>query len=264
VVVGGALTYFKIDSEFETQSAPVSNANAPGGTAIASTVAGGDTTADGFGGVVYATWFGDHFYLDGIAGYAVSSYDLKRNIFIPSQSTVAGVNETAEASPDSQDVSLGIGAGYTWNPGAISWGPYFRLDYLNADIDGYSETGADVSGLNLKVDGQDWTSLTSVLGGSFSWAISSGSGVIVPQARLGWVHQFENESSFIDAVYVADPRSNVLRAATDDPEEDYAELGLAVSSVFQSGGQVFFSYDTLLGFENLTSHLFTLGGRWEF
>ena len=48
------------------------------------------------------------------------------------------------------------------------------------------------------------------------------------------------------------------------PEEDYAELGLAVSSVFQSGAQVFFSYDTLLGFENLTSHLFTLGGRWEF
>ena len=51
---------------------------------------------------------------------------------------------------------------------------------------------------------------------------------------------------------------------TDDPDRDYGELGLGVSSVFKGGGQVFFSYDTLIGFENLTSHLFTLGGRIEF
>lgn len=249
VVVGGALSYYSISSEFKEVP----------------TVAGGDSEADGFGGFLYSTWYGENFYLDGLLGYSVSSYDLKRNILIPdANDPSATIAETAESDPDGKDFSASIGAGYTWNPGAASIGPYLRLSYIQSDIDSYQESGAEASGLNLDVESQGWTSLTSVLGGSFSYAISSGSGIIVPQARLGWVHQFENDSSIINAVYVADPRNNVLAAATDDPDEDYAELGLAISGVFKGGAQAYFSYDTLLGFENLSSHLFTLGGRWEF
>lgn len=254
VVFGGALSYYNIESEFEETT----------------TVAGGDTEVNGFGGFLYSTWYGENFYVDGLLGYSVSNYDLKRNIVIPWQTgqpsgAPAGpLSETAQAKPDGKDFSGSIGAGYTWNPGAASVGPYLRLTYIQADIDSYAEEGADASQLNLSVDSQDWKSLTSVLGASFSYAISSGSGIIVPQARLGWVHQFENDSSAINAVYVSDPRNNVLTAATDDPDRDYAELGLALSGVFKGGAQAFFSYDTLLGFERLTSHLFTLGGRIEF
>lgn len=249
LVVGGALSYYDVDSEF---------ADNP-------TVAGGDTEAKGFGGFVYSTWYSDSFYLDAMAGYSVSNYDLKRNINIQNfNDPDASIVETAKADPNSKDYTVSLGAGFDWNTGAMSWGPYLRATYLRVDIDSYQESGAEASGLNLDVASQDWSSLSTTLGGQFAYTISTSSGVLVPQLRVGWIHQFDNDATDITAVYVADPRNNVLTARTDDPDRDYAELGLAVSSVFQGGGQVFFSYDTLLGFENLTSHLFTLGGRWEF
>jgi outer membrane autotransporter protein len=248
VVVGAAINYYDIDTEFATSP----------------TVSGGSVENDGYGLAVYASWYGESFYLDGLAGYGVSNYELERTIFIPSTTAVAPIINTAEASPDSTDSTLSFGAGYTFNPGALSWGPYFRLAWINVDIDDYQEKGAEASGLNLDVDSQDWTSLTTSLGAQFSYAISSGAAVIVPQARVGWIHQYENDATVMTAVYVEDPRNNVLSATTDEPDRDYAELGIAVSAVFQGGSQAFFSYDTLLGFENLSTHLFTLGGRWEF
>jgi outer membrane autotransporter protein len=253
VIFGGALSYYDLQSEFDERP----------------TVAGGDSDADGFGGFIYTTWYSGNFYVDGLAGYAVSNYDLRRNIVIPNANDpTQSITETAKASPDSKDLSFSIGAGYNWNLGSFNINPYGRLNYLSVDIDSYREKGAEASGLNLEVDGQDWKSFTSALGAQFNYTISTDTGVIIPQLKLGWVHQFEDDAIRFNAVYVDDPRNDDpthrLRAATDDPDSDYFEFGLAISGVFRGGAQVFLSYDTLLGFEDLSSHLFTLGGRWEF
>ena len=177
---------------------------------------------------------------------------------------MASIEETAKGSPDANDYTFSLGSGYTFNSGGFSYGPYARLSYLRVDIDGYSENGAETSGLNLKVDDQDWKSFTSVLGGEFSYAVNHSFGVVIPQGRLAWVHEFKNDSEELTATYVADPRQNVLRALTDDPDRNYFELALGVSTVFRNGFQAFLNYDTVLGFDHLKSHLFTLGGRMEF
>lgn len=248
-VVGAALNYYKVDSAFDNEP----------------TVAGGDLDTDGWGGTVYGTYYGERFYIDGLAGYAVSDYDIHRNIYIASNNAaVDSIAATAEGSTKSADYAASIGAGGYFGSGGFGWGPYGRLTYTRVNIDSYQEEGAEQAGLNLNVDKQDWTSLISALGAQFSFTFSQSYGVIAPQLRLGWIHQFENDSQDIVATYTADPRQYALVATTDEPDRDYAEVGLGVSSVFQGGAQVFFSYDTLLGFENLTSHLFTLGGRWEF
>jgi outer membrane autotransporter protein len=253
VIFGGALSYYDLESEFDESP----------------TVAGGDSDADGFGGFIYSTWYSGNFYVDGLLGYAVSNYDLRRNIVIPNANSPGdSITETAKASPDSTDLSASIGAGYNWSLGSASINPYGRLNYLSVDIDSYKEKGAEASGLNLAVEGQDWKSLTTALGAQFNYVFSTDTGVVIPQFKLGWVHQFEDDAIIFDAVYIDDPRkdnpNNTLRAATDEPDSDYFELGLAVSGVFKGGVQVFASYDTLLGFEDLSTHLFTLGGRWEF
>ena len=247
-VLGAAITYYDIDSDFD---------NKP-------TVSGGSIDADGWGGSVYGTWYKENFYVDAVAGYASSDYDTDRNIRIPSNNPmVADIVETATASPESDDYTIGIGAGYNFNRDALNWGPYFRATYINVDIDDYREKGAESSGLNLDVDGQEWESMTTVLGAQANYAVSSEFGVWVPFARAGWVHQFEDDATEMTAVYVDDPRKNVLRARTDEPDSDYAELGIGVSAVFQGGMQAFFNYDTLLGLDELTTHLFTIGVRME-
>ncbi len=248
LTAGVAVNYYRIDSEFDERP----------------TVAGGDIDSDGWGGALYGTYYRDAFYVDGLIGYAASAYDLRRNIVIPSHTSVSPIDETAKASPDSRDYTLSLGGGYRFNRGALTYGPYGRITYLDVDIDGYDERGAEASGLDLRVAGQRWKSLTSVLGAQFSYAMSRNFGVLLPQGRLGWVHQFENDAQEMTATYLADPRQNVLRAVTDDPDRDYFELGIGVSAVLRGGMQLFANYDTILGFRNLTDHLFTVGARLEF
>jgi len=249
LVFGLALSYHDVDADFDEKP----------------TVSGGSVDADGWGGFLYGTWYADRFYVDALAGYAKTDYDTKRDIFIPNNNDpTQNINETAKGSPDSDDYTVGIGAGYTLGSGALSYGPYARLTYYEVDIDDYQEKGAEASGLNLKVDGQDWESLTTVLGAQVSYAISQNFGVIVPQGQVGWVHEFENDSEEFTAVYVDDPRQNELRAETNDPDRDYFEVGLGVSAVFKGGTQAFIYYDTVLGFDDLTDHIVTVGGRMEF
>ncbi len=247
-VVGFALSYFELDSDFDQNDL----------------VSGGDINADGFGTTAYATWYRENFYLDVVAGYSASDYDLNRSIIIPSNNpAIASINENARAETESDDYSFSIGTGYDFISNALSWGPYFRATYLKVDIDGYQENGADQSGLNLKVEDQEWESLTSALGVQVNFAISQDFGVIVPHGRLGWIHQFEADNSIINAVYIDDPGGNILSARTDGPEEDYAELGVGISAIFKGGMQAFINYDTVLGIDNLDIHIFTAGLRWE-
>ncbi|MCM8922427.1 MAG: autotransporter outer membrane beta-barrel domain-containing protein, partial [Candidatus Thiodiazotropha sp.] len=159
---------------------------------------------------------------------------------------------------------LSVGGGYALGQGPVSFGPYFRASYMRVDIDGYQEQGAETSGLNLSVTDQEWTSFTSVLGVEYAYTISQQHSIIIPQVRLGWVHQFENDSSEITATYVNDPRNNRLSVLTDDPDRNYFELTLGISYVIQDGIQLFADYDTLLGLDNLSDHQLTLGGRWEY
>lgn len=246
-ILGAALSYHDVNSDFD---------NTP-------TVNGGGIDAESWGGFLYGTYYVDRFYVDGLAGYARSDYDTKRKIFIPS-TTGPAISETAKGSPDSDDITLSLGAGYSLGQGSLSYEPFARVNYSSVDVDDYKENGAEASGLNLRVEGQKWTSLTSVLGGQLAYAVSHSFGVVVPQARAGWIHEFKNSSEQYKAFYIDDPRQNVLRATTDKPDRDYFELGVGVSAVFSSGVQAFFNYDTVLGFSNLTEHLFTVGGRLEF
>ena len=248
LVFGGALSYNRIDTEFDNSAS----------------VSGGSVETDGWGGALYGSYYQDQYYLDSMISYATSDYDLERNINIPSNTAVASISESAKASTDSSDYSFSIGGGYSISQGSVSFGPYGRATYMRVDIDSYQEEGADTSGLNYNVDDQEWTSLTSVLGAEFSYAISRQQMVIIPQARLGWVHQFENDQTEVTATYVNDPRNNQFRVLTGEPDRNYFELNLSVSSVLQDGLQIFANYDTLLGLEDLTDHQFTVGGRLEF
>ena len=260
LVLGAAFTYNNVDSDFDKHN----------------TVSGGGVDADGWGGFVYGTYYTDRFYIDGLAGYAQSDYDMDRKIFIPNNNPDSAwsltygpedVKATAKADTDSDDYTVSAGAGYNFSQGALSYGPYARLTYLKVDIDGYKEKGAGRVGLDLDVEDMKWKSFTSVLGGQLAYASSQKFGVVMPQVRAAWVHEFEDDSDKVTATYVgaeADDINRKFTTETDNPDTDYFEVGVGVSAVFKNGVQAFFNYDTVLGMDDFTIHMFTLGGRWEF
>ncbi len=228
------------------------------------TVAGGGIDANGYTFSGYGTHHRGPFFNYALVSYSRNDYDLRREVVIPTGSgaTGSGANRTAKADTESDQLATTVGSTVGLSHGAWTYGPYVRLDYLNLDIDGYTERGA--RGLNLDVDGQDVESLTSVLGGRFSYAFSHRFGVLVPQIRAGWIHQFLDDSREITARFASDPRNNLLVAKTNAPDRNYATLGAGTSLVFRGGTQGFVNYRTLLGLRNIDDHTVTVGVRHQF
>ena len=86
--------------------------------------------------------------------------------------------------------------------------------------------------------------------------------VWLPQAKVGWVHQFENDATEMNAVYVNDPRGNILSATTDDPTVTILNSVWACRRFSGHAGVSELRYPA--GFQKSAGSPFTLGARWEF
>jgi uncharacterized protein with beta-barrel porin domain len=227
-------------------------------------VAGGSTDADIYNLSLFSTYDIEDFYVDGSFTYGWSNYDVSRRVVVlkNNQNSSGGANRTATSNPNGDQYSAGLGLGYNFHRAALNMSPVVRVNYFHGQIDSYSEQGAD--GLNLAVDNQNFESLQSSLGGQISYAFSQSFGVITPQASFSWNHEFMNDSRNITARYSADPNFIPLNAVTNSPDRDFVILGAGVSSVLQGGVQLLFNYQTLLGYDRVTSHGFTGGVRLEF
>jgi len=245
-VMGVAGSYNRVDADYDKSA----------------TVAGGNVDLDGYGVTVYGTYYIDSFYVEGMAGYVSNDYDIKRRVLYTSNTAQPGENATAKANTDGDAISVSGGAGYTFNHRALSYGPYTRVTYVDLDVDGYTEKGA--GGLNVSVEDQSADSLTAVLGGQVAYAMSQGFGVLIPQARLEWIHEFSNDADVVQTRYVSDFTGTPLITRTDSLDSDYGALSLGISAVSKGGLQGFLQYETWLGLEDISEHIFTVGGRWEF
>ena len=147
------------------------------------------------------------------------------------------------------------------------YGPYARLTHIDVDIDGYEESGA--VGLNLKVENQSIESLTTAIGVQATFPQGKDWGVLVPQARVEWVHEYDDDSRTVESNYINEivptgGDASALTAETDSPDRDYLTIGLGISTVYKGGSQAFLLYETVLGLDDIEEHVFTGGLRMEF
>ena len=208
----------------------------------------------------------DNFYLDGIASFGDTDYDsMRRVVYTDATGTV---DRTAEGVTSGTQFAGGIGGGYNFTRNAWTFGPNGGVYYLDMDVDPFSETGA--GGLDLGFGTQEVKSLTANLGFHASYAFSRKWGVIIPHFRGDFIREFEEDAGLVNVIFVADPFANdplnptpniVYR--TDIPDTNYGNLALGVSAQFVNGISAFADYQTLLGFNRVTSHELTLGVRFE-
>ncbi len=240
LVLGASFSYTRQESDFDNSA--------------------GDLDADAYTGSIYGTFYAtDRFFIDGIFSYGGLDYDSSRKIVYANATDT--IDSEADGDTDGSQYALSIGAGYDLDHGALTVSPLVRVDYIETDIDKFSEDGGD--GWALRYGSQTVKSLTTALGGQVSYALSLPWGVIQPQGRLEWVHQFEDDSRTITSSFVGDPNVNRFSVPTDSPDRDYFALGFGVSSVFQGGTQAFLNYETVLGFKDVANHIITAGIRLE-
>ncbi len=203
--------------------------------------------------------------IDGVASFGQDDYDSTRRIVIDSATSAAAVDSTAEGDFKSTHYGLGANLGYELSYQGFAITPTAKIDYVNADFDGFTETGA--GGLNLAVNDFDLESLRGHLGIEASYPISTDDGVLVPGLRFEYVHEFENENSGAQVVFDnALPASTnaIYNISTEGVDQDYGIIGASLTAVGEGGMSAFIEYSTVVALDNFDVHQLNAGFRWEF
>ncbi|WP_170113087.1 autotransporter domain-containing protein [Ahniella affigens] len=252
IVLGAALGFNRNDSDVRGNQASVNNR----GTTLSA----------------YGSWYHPaNFYVDGVLTFGRHQLDLSRDI----RYTLQGLNgnpitiqQTATASPDSDQFGISLAFGRDWNRGAWAFGPYTRFNYTKIDFDAYTEEmsnpNAPGAGLALSVDSRGLTSLEGILGGKLSYTASTSWGVLMPYASLEWVKQFEDQQDDIVTRFAFDPTRTAILSNSDLIDSDYLNLGLGLSGVFANGKSAFLQYERTIGQDRSSSDSLAIGVRIEF
>jgi outer membrane autotransporter protein len=232
-VIGGALTYSHTWGTFDDS--------------------GGDFDTNSFGGLLYGSYYpSDASYIDAVIGLAGKGQELDRRV-------VAGgaILGNAEGDTIGFEFQGSLSGGYDFAFDNITIGPRAGIHYLRTELNGFTETG---NPLALSYEDQVEDSLTTTVGLQASVAISTGFGIVVPQANAEYVHEFLNDRRTIDAVAAGGVPVSFV---TDPPDRNYFNVGGGVVFVLPDGIAPFLSYSAQVAnrFEEL--HTVTAGVRFE-
>lgn len=215
----------------------------------------GETLNDNYTGMLYTSYYiTDAAHVEATASYGGFSYETSRNI------NFGGNSSIAKAKPEGGQYAFTWGGGYDFNFDALTVAPYARGEYSNLDIDSYSENGSPFA---VRFGKQNIESLISTLGIQSSYAISLPWGVLIPQIRGEWHHQFLDSQRQVQASFVAFPGSSFVMNS-GGPSRDYFTVGGEISAILPGGISAFLSYESLQGYSSINNNKFILGARMEF
>jgi len=212
----------------------------------------------------FASWYADDTaYLDAIVTVGQHQFDIKRRVNLADQP-----EQFANAESDASELALSLGGGMVFHRGSWQFGPYGRLAYSQARVDGYTETASNPDGpgqgsvLDVKAQTLDYSEV--VLGGEASYPISTASGVWIPQLRLEAAHRLDDGERDVEAAFAYDPTATGFTITSDSVDTDYLNLSTGVSATFRNGKSLYLMYETRLGQERVSQYWLRAGFRLMF
>ncbi len=263
LVLGAAFGYSDFEVDFQSSSASSSRN-------LTRTVSGGSTESDGFSVSGYGVNQIGRFFVEGVLTWSNSDFDTRRRVAYSAGpgSNNPGEDRTMLGSTESDTLAIGASIGTPFDFGAASLYVEGGLNYLDLSIDAYEEIDTTTNGgLNLGYHKQDVDSLQSRVAATLDYRWSTSAGVIIPYVSADWRHEFSNDSEVLRTYYAAHEAvlsELTLEVVTDDPTEDFVELGLGINAVFANRFTAFIDYRTSLGIDDTSANLITLGIRGAF
>ena len=231
LVLGGAFVYSHSNNEFSGNI--------------------GDLEVDGYSLAVLGSWYPQEtWYVDGIIRGGFNDYDTTRR-------DTTGTR--ANGSTDGGEFSISAGTGYDFTLRGWTAGPLFRITYTDVTIDSYRERNSTQA---LDYDDQDIESLTTNLGAQVSRAINTNFGVVLPQANVEWVHEFEDDGRRVIARPVAG--GPAFAVPVDDLDSNFFRGSIGTTLLLTHGRMLFARYEGELGRADRNDHSISLGARLEF
>ena len=223
--------------------------------------AGGNFKTDSYGLQLYGNFVpATNSFVNASAGYTRLNSSIDR--LASTTRVVTQVLGTVNGDTDANAFNVGVNGGYDFSFQGVTFGPRLGLHYKRTETDAYRERGS--TGLELVYDAQQAKSLTSVLGLYGSRAISTNFGVLVPQATLEYVHEFQNSQRTINFRFVDNPAAGTFSFQNDRPDRNYFNIGVGIAAVWPHGISGFLNYRAMVGYNDRSSHTVTVGMRIEF
>lgn len=173
---------------------------------------------DAFQFAGYGSYTDAHWFADGLVAYGRQDFSLERR----------GIIDIIRASTNADVITVAARGGYLFDAGSLRLGPIAGLNYTNATIRGYTETG-DVL-LTMAVDRQTLDTLTGDAGVQLRYPLQFGSGLYAPFLNLTAAHDFLRSSHTITTTLVSAPLLPILTPVSADGGT-YGRVAAGVSAV---------------------------------
>jgi uncharacterized protein YhjY with autotransporter beta-barrel domain len=143
-------------------------------------------------------------FVDGMLGYGTLDFSTRRR--------VAAVNAVAVGERGGVMMFGALAAGIDRQSETLRWSAYGRVEFVEADLDAYVESGA--GRYDLRFDPRSLSSLTGALGGLAEFRQKTAFGWIVPRARVEWRHEFaQTDPQWLD--YADIPGASIYHIDTE-------------------------------------------------
>src|SRR5262249_53489554 len=136
-------------------------------------------------------------YADAQVSFAFHDVTTTRELDLGFDTFIANANHNARA----WTVAGEVGSVFRW--GKVSLQPMVDVNYTGLSTDGSIDAGAGDFG--LIVSGADTDSFTTTLGMRMSGLWTVGRTRLVPDAMIGWRHEFADDRQSFDAAFLDDP-----------------------------------------------------------
>ena len=225
----------------------------------------GATRSDSATVNLYASYsVSENLYVDGTVGFGYTDYTFDRNVMFQNTARTFLTPVATSGDTSGYEVNAGFGVGYDFYHDALSIGPYVRFNYGRSVISEFTEEDRSGSGLNMTVQEDTSATLTSVLGVQASYAISQDWGVMLPQFRFEYEHEFKKDPRSVVSSFAQDTSGTSLALTTDDPDRNYFNLGFSLLFILPNGWMPFLDAEFLLDYKDFDRQRYTGGLRVEF
>lgn len=224
----------------------------------------GGFATNSYGPLLFASLLpSDQYFADVVFSYAHKDYDRTRFASFSDLGTVLSSGDTSSVYSGDEWSGMVL-SGYDYAFDGFIVGPRMGVQYTNLSINGYTEKGN--TGLELAYGTDTTRSLQTTLGIRGSGAISTGFGVIIPEASAEWVHEFMNDQRSINVRFAQDFRPTPVRFDYNNerPDRDFAHMGMGISWILPNGIQPYLYFDTLLGHRYYDQYSGSIGARITF
>ncbi|MBS0393455.1 MAG: autotransporter outer membrane beta-barrel domain-containing protein [Proteobacteria bacterium] len=250
-------------------------------------VVDGNMTGKGWNALGFLQWDSEHAYVAGSLGYQHLRYESLRSIHYPSLNpAVASVDTAVNGATTSHALLASLGAGLPWHAGRYGAELYVHGDYLNVNIDGFTETHASggYDDFEFAVAPQSIKSLDAAAGLKLDAAFTMGSMVVLPYARAEYHRELETQPHQVSSFYSALPADIVAQIEARAPftvnsnqiPRDYETYSFGFAAVLRgstrvsgsgrAGGslQGYFQYTTVQRLQYYHERIWAGGLRYEF